>query len=937
MTTNDCIPNIILQNLLKSKDDVFNICHINSCSLFPKLKYVQNLIQNIPISVLCITETWLKPLHSHKMVLIDGYRVVRHDRKRSNKTRGGGICLYIKENFTFRIIAKSAPDSILEFMFVEVKSKTLTDTLCIGCVYNPPKNNDLSEFSLAIDQHLTHYCNVVITGDFNFNILKTTPATEAFVQMMESFGTPIVNSEPTHFMPHCTPSCLDLFMVNDPKKVLLFDQVGITISDHDLIVLSYNIPIVKTPELKRKYRNFKKIVAENLTFDLINLPWENLYLLTDSEQQVQLFNSFIVELFEKHVPLQEIKNKTIPPNCPELDRAIADKDMAHRMWRRSRDPTDWEQFKTLRDIVNRLEKRELQKNYSKQFAGDLSQKQLWQNIKNLGLKDDNTQIPKMFTSESLNNKFRGLPSAQKPCENYNFNIEHLNHFSLQNVNQLETFLAINNIKSNATGADQISPKFIKHILPLILPYICHIFNTILTSSKFPASWKMSKVIPIPKTNSPKTLNDYRPISIVPFLSKAFERIVYNQLNEHIQLNNLLSPLQSGFRTSRSTTTALLSITNEVRLELDDKNISVLAFLDFSKAFDNVNQQKLLQKLHQCFNMSSSACTLINTYISDRTQYVYQHNDLSSNGLLYRGVPQGSVLGPLLFSLYINDLPQVIKHSNCHMFADDVQLNISGPKSQGPNLITHLNIDLASIHKWAEKNDLTLNPSKSTSIIISRSTIDSSSWPSIVVNNTVVNRSKTLKNLGIWFDESLKWVEHVTKLCGNVYGALRRLWKVAWLLPQETKIRLVQSLVVPIFTYGCTVFSNLSAKLKKKINVTFNACIRFAFGLKWRDSITPHKKKILGCTILNYFAHIACTTMFSLIRKRQPEYLLKFIIFSRSSRTFKLNQTRTVLKTYDGMFFIKGVSLWNSLPVAMRKITNFNSFKKQCLQHFSCQD
>lgn len=193
-------------------------------------------------------------------------------------------------------------------------------------------------------------------------------------------------------------------------------------------------------------------------------------------------------------------------------------------------------------------------------------------------------------------------------------------------------------------------------------------------------------------------------------------------------------------------------------------------MDFSKAFDTVNHQTLINKLASEFDMSNSACTLLLRYLRGRSQFVTQPFDTSVTGQIFRGVPQGSVLGPLLFSLYINDLPNHINHSKCHMYADDVQILASGSALDGPNIINRINEDLNNVNNWAIMHDLKINALKSSALIISRNGNYKDLWQPVNINGSVIPYNSCAKNLGIWFDDRMNWKHHISLLCGKIYSS-----------------------------------------------------------------------------------------------------------------------------------------------------------------------
>lgn len=479
----------------------------------------------------------------------------------------------------------------------------------------------------------------------------------------------------------------------------------------------------------------------------------------------------------------------------------------------------------------------------------------------------------------------------------------------------------------------MSPRFLKIILPHILCYINHIFNTILTTSIYPSSWKCARVIPIPKVREPKSPADFRPISILPFLSKAFERLVKTQMSAHLETNRLLSTHQSGFRSGRSTTTALLDITENIRADIDARRISIVVLLDFSKAFDTVNHTFLLRKLSHQFDMSSSATSLMRNYLHDRVQFVSQMGDHSTIGLLNRGVPQGSVLGPLLFSLYINELPTLIKHSRCHLFADDVQLNISGTIDNISDTVKMLNEDLSRIGNWATDSKLVLNAAKSQSIICTRIKMGNHLIPEITINNSPIPPSHTVKNLGVWFDSRLDWQTHVNKTCAKVWGSLQRLWKVARMIPMRTKLRLIKSLVLPIIMYGHPVFNSMLASSQGKLQRVLNACTRFVLGSRSTRDHVSDNHIILGCPLQEFLNRNTLTQMFSIILTCRPDYLHQRLNFSTSRRLLTLNQPRRNLSAFDKMFFLHGVALWNRLPPCIRRSISVQDFRSKLKRQY----
>ena len=250
-------------------------------------------------------------------------------------------------------------------------------------------------------------------------------------------------------------------------------------------------------------------------------------------------------------------------------------------------------------------------------------------------------------------------------------------------------------KSKATGLDKISAKLLRYCPDLLSESLTVIFNCSFNTGIFPDEWKCSKVIPLFKHGERRDLNNYRPISIIPVVAKVFERIIYDQMYVFLTDNNLLCNSQSGFRCLHSTVTALLESTNNCAYNIDQGRVNAVVFLDLKKAFDTVNDGILLSKLN-AYGLAGAVFNWFKSYLSDRTQKCYVNGHLSNNRTLLCGIPQGTILGPLLFLLYINDLPNCIEHSQARMYADDTNLTFASNNIDHKNY--HLNHDLANVSK-----------------------------------------------------------------------------------------------------------------------------------------------------------------------------------------------------------------------------------------------
>ncbi|KAJ4433995.1 hypothetical protein ANN_16314 [Periplaneta americana] len=302
--------------------------------------------------------------------------------------------------------------------------------------------------------------------------------------------------------------------------------------------------------------------------------------------------------------------------------------------------------------------------------------------------------------------------------------------------------------------------------------------------------------------------------------------------DYLNTHNILDPYQSGFRTGHSTSTALLKVTEDIREALDKGQITILTLLDYSKAFDTVDVDLLIAKL-RVLHFSDNALAWMDSYLRERQQCVSINNRYSTWRTTKTGVPQGSVLGPLLFSIYINDISSNLTSCRHHIYADDIQIYLHTRPNYINDAITKVNDDLNSISIWSKTHGLNLNASKSQAILIEhqRSKCDKQNLPPIIVNNTTIPYSTTVKNLGIYMDCHLEWNEQVNHTSKKIFSIIHSLKRLKNFLPDKLKLILVQTLVMPHFDYCDIILSNLNANLSNRLQRVHNACVRYICNIR----------------------------------------------------------------------------------------------------------
>ena len=451
------------------------------------------------------------------------------------------------------------------------------------------------------------------------------------------------------------------------------------------------------------------------------------------------------------------------------------------------------------------------------------------------------------------------------------------------MTELDIINVVKTLKSNSCGPDEISAFFVKLSIQQSAAAIADIVNVSFRYNKFPERWKKSIVIAIPKITSPLTPSDYRPISLLSVLSKIIEKIAAKQMTQYLILHELLDKNQSGYKPEHSTGTALLDITDFIFQALDLSYIVIKVLLDYSKAFDCANHNIILAKL-KSIGFSNSALNWINSYLSGRSQSVKTEAGRSKWEHLSNGVPQGSILGPLLFTILLLDLKDSIRYCNVHLYADDTQIFISGKIEDIFALIAKINTDLNGILEFSDANNLTLNVKKCKYIIFGSASklkiLNGMNLPPISINNKTLKRETEVDNLGVRFDDRMTWEKHINKAVSKSFGKLKCAYRAKNFLNKKSKATIVEYYVLSHFNYCSILMQNLTQKLKDKIQKLQNSCTRFIFGLKKYDHISQHFKQLKVLNMDNRRSLQALTLMHKVVNKKAPSYLCSKLVYRR---------------------------------------------------------
>lgn len=399
-------------------------------------------------------------------------------------------------------------------------------------------------------------------------------------------------------------------------------------------------------------------------------------------------------------------------------------------------------------------------------------------------------------------------------------------------------------------------------------------------SVYPHQWKSAIVLPVSKVAAEACYDELRPISILPTLSKVLEKVMYHQLSVHLTKFQIIPCCQSGFRKGHSCETALLRLTDDIICATDQKKLTIAVLLDYSKAFDTVDHQMLLSVLH-FVGCSQSAVSMFKSFLSDRSQCVRLASRYSAFVTLHRGVPQGSILGPLLFSIYTCRLPYSVSHCQLQMYADDTQVYMSFPVTEIDAAINRIEYDLDHIHRFSVSHSLFLNVAKTNAILFgqSREVALHGDQRSIRVHDHLISFSASVKNLGLNIDNTFRYRDYISRIIGRAYNNLKVLYSYRHIFSIRLKTTLCEAMVLSLFNYCASVYGFcLDAIDARRVQVVQNSCMRYIFGIRKYDRIS-HKLSDLRWLNMHNRVRLHSLNLFhKILREGSPPYLLEKITY-----------------------------------------------------------
>ena len=949
--------------LADSNTNCFTILSTNIQSINSKFDELEAFVYylstiNFKFSIICLQESCISENDDLSQIQLNGYVCIPQGKSCSTK---GGLIIYVEQSFDYELTMSINTAKNWEGQIVQITGGGLSQSITIGNIYRPPRpsHDNYKEFIAELSTVISTLkeCgkkNIILAGDYNINILKVNEQDfcSTFFDTLTSFSLFPLITLPTRFSRH-NGTLIDNFFCEYTK--FTSDSVaGIFInklSDHQpyFMIMDTKLKKIHPPKFTRinvqhmaamvKVR--KEISAANLynKLDKSAIADTNLnYDIIDHEINLAKNKHMTSKLvkFKKHKHkisqwitqgiLRSIRfrdhlykhMKSVNPNYPEYD-ALKSK------------------LKTFNNILKRsirVAKRIYYEACFSNFKHDL--KNTWKTINAiLSTRKPNKSFPTLFKEAgetitdpiAIVNRFNIFftnigPNLAKKIV-YNGNKTHKSYLNNNTPNvftftRIETDTISKTIQNlsakNSSGPDGLSTKLLKVIEPELTKSLTLLVNQVLNTGIFPDKLKIAKVIPILKKGNQTIFNNYRPISLLPAISKVIEKIIFNQLSTYLEESQILDGSQYGFRRNRSTEYAALEVIDRIITKMDNNKIPINIYLDLSKAFDTIDHSILIDKL-QFYGIKGTNLNLFHSYLTNRKQYT-EIDDLKSSILpIQTGVPQGSILGPLLFILYINDFPQASKLFDFIMYADDTTLASTLDKFTESNnnmeLCDSINSELVKINEWLTINKLSINTSKSKYMTFSFQKNFAHDLD-LKIDNLRIERVHEFNFLGIIIDTQLNWAKHTGKIANSCSQKIGVLNKLKHVLPLQIKIMLYNSLILPHINYGLMLWGFQTHRIftlqKKALRIITLSGYLSHTGALYKANNMLKVDDILILQQLKFY--------FKYLNKTLPAYLQSWSIISNAAIHNHDTRTKSELSLYRAKHEFAKKCLRHNLPLTL---------------------
>ena len=906
------------------------------------------------LDILCIAETKIDSSFPTQQFEVRGFKApLRLDIS----DRSGGLLVYIRQGLSaMRLKVFNMPKDIQIIPF-EMRLKSCK--WIVISIYRPPKqglNYFLSWLTKLLDLYSSDRC--LVLGDFN-----SEPQDGKMADFLDSHNLYNHVKFNTCFK-SVNGRCIDLILSNRKHSIQFTGSLNTGISDfHKLIYTVLKSTFIKYQPKEILYRSFKNYSEINFLADLSKA----LHLYEkDIVTSYDLFESIYTTVLDKHAPWKKkiVRGNEKPHMNKALKKAIMKRSKLWNNYCKTKGLPDLDAYKEQRNLVTKMNKgaKKLHFENALENAKDCPGK-FWKICRpfmsnkghskteitlklNGPLVQDESRVSELMNShfntitKPLNlfvwnsdcsltegdpvlkaiKKYEDHPSILKIRSNLN----QIQEFEFKSVTYKEVYEMIVKLDCSKKTSGSISNKILKSSINVICPFVTNIINHCIENCIFPDKLKLAEITPIPKAGDSQTLGDFRPISILPALSKLFEKVLANQVSGHFE--TIFCSLLCGFRKRHSTQHALLGLLRSWQKSLDEGKIVGTILMDISKTFDCLPHDLIIAKC-AAYGVDFKSLSLLQNYLSNRYHRVKIGSKFSEWLLLIIGVPQGSVLGPLLFNVFLNDFFLFIKEASLCNFADDNSLYASAKSLT--RVIQLLELETANALEWFRVNSIAANPAKFQLMFLGRGQLDDIE---ICINNITLRSKSCVKLLGVSIDCKLHFSEHVKTLCKSASSKIKALFRIRPYLNIKSAKKLCKAFILSSFNYcpliwmyGCKSNDTLINKVHHRALCAIYSDFSSSFeALLTQDtSVSIHVQNL----------RILLIEICKIVNKKSPCFLWDMFLPKSNAYSLRLGEALSLPSTNTKTFgsnsiAFRGSLLWNNLPNSLKSIKSPEVFKLQ---------
>ena len=916
---------------------------------------VKEILTNDYLDILCISETKLDDSFPTSQFHVNDYQTHRRDRN----AVGGGLLVYVRSSIPHRLRTDILCDLGVEIMVIEVMIRG--EKMLFVFLYKPPSisiQNLITVMSKLFDRFLTEVRSVFIAGDINID-MNCTP--RSFCDFMDMYNLVNIVDKPTCFKSVENPSLIDVVLTNTPKRLASHLNVGIGVSDHhNIICAATRMHLARNQKRKIQYRSMKNFSADNFNEDVATIPFQVCEIFDDPDDVMWSYNKLFLDVIDEHAPIKYkvLKKPQVKYMNGALRKAINIKGMLRRKYERYKDNHSWYQYRTQRNRVTAMKRKSIDNYFDQRCNSAHKSTMFWKTVKpfitesassdthvflqeNDQLITDQSDVCSVFNEyfvniandllENVSVTNMDTPDVLDHYHNHDAvkfirernKLQETNNFVFKHTTVNAVNKKLSEMKVNkACGYDLIPARFLKHVADVLSPSLTSIINICIDKSIFPDCCKYAEVSPVYKKKDQMNKCNYRPVSILTALSKVIEGIMCDQLMFFFETR--LTPELSAYRSKYSCANVILKCVEDWRLSLDKNEKIGCVAMDLSRAFDTIPHGLLVAKLH-AYGVELSSCNFIRSYLSERQQRVKLGQTKSDWMYVKKGVPQGSLMGPVLFNIFINDLINMLRGLCCiYNYADDNTLSFS--HSDTEVILNNLEKACDAAVKWFEYNRMRVNPEKFQFMMVSRQACEN-----IVlhVNGLLVSQTDCIKILGITIDNTLTFKNHVSdilKRCAKQVNALSRLSHV---LSVTCKVRILHAFIMSNLSYCCVVYHGCGISNARALEKMLRRALQFVF-LDFDSKYFDLLSKAKVSTLYENRQRQILLSVHKILSNDLPPMSQSFYSVKENMYNCRVNNKlvqgrfNTILYGFNAMRY-QGAILWNKLPDAF-KSSDFNVFK-----------